>query len=124
MKQNEVRDQSYAFALRIVRLAQRLRELKEFELAAQILRAGTSIGANVEEALAGISRADFIAKMSIASKEARETHYWLRILRDAKIVSAEEIEPMLAECESLLRILTAIVKTSQSSPNSKSKIQN
>ena len=119
-----MREQSYAFALRIVQLAQWLREQKQFELAAQILRAGTSIGANVEEALAGISRADFIAKMSIASKEARESHYWLRILRDSKLVPAKDIEPLLAECESLLRILTAIVKTSQSSADSKSKINN
>ena len=74
MKTNVVKDKTYAFALRIVQLTHSLREQKEYELAGQVLRAGTSIGANVEEALAGISRADFVAKMSIASKEARESH--------------------------------------------------
>ena len=124
MKNNVIREKTYAFALRIVQLTRRLREQKEFELAGQVLRAGTSIGANVEEALAGISRADFIAKMSISSKEARECHYWLRLLRDSRIRPSKEIEPLIVECESILRILTAIVKTSQSGLNSKSKIKN
>jgi len=124
VKNNVIREKTYAFALRIVQLTRRLREQKEFELAGQVLRAGTSIGANVEEALAGISRADFIAKMSISSKEARECHYWLRLLRDSRIRPSKEIEPLIVECESILRILTAIVKTSQSGPNSKSKIKN
>jgi four helix bundle protein len=124
VKTNVVKDKTYAFALRIVELTRQLREHKEFELAGQVLRAGTSIGANVEEALAGISRADFIAKMSVASKEARESHYWLRILRDSKTIPIREIDPLIDECEAILRILTAIVKTSQSSHNSKSKIKN
>ncbi|HEX3857626.1 MAG TPA: four helix bundle protein [Verrucomicrobiae bacterium] len=85
MKSSVVREKSYAFALRIITLARWLKEQKEFEIAGQILRSGTAIGANVEEALAGISRADFVAKMSIASKEARETRYWLRLLRDSKL---------------------------------------
>jgi len=115
MKNSIVRDKSYAFALRVIRLARWLREHKEYEMANQVLRAGTSIGANVEEALAGISRADFAAKMSIASKEARETHYWLRLLRDSKIIPSKKINPMLKEADELIRILTAIVKTSQRS---------
>lgn len=124
MKNNVIKEKTYAFALRIVRLSQFLRELREYELAGQVLRAGTSIGANVEEALAGVSRADFVAKMSIASKEARECHYWLRILRDSKIVPAKKIDPLISECEEILRLLTAIVKTSQSSQNSKLRIKN
>lgn len=123
MKTNIVRDKTYAFALRIVSLTRQLREHKEFELAGQLLRAGTNIGANVEEALAGISRADFTAKMSIASKEARESHYWLRILRDSRTISPKEVDLLIDECEAILRILTAIVKTSQVSRNSKSKIR-
>jgi four helix bundle protein len=79
MKSSIVKDKSYTFALRVITLAKWLREQKEFAIAAQVLRSGTSIGSNVEEGLAGISRADFVAKMSIASKEARETHYWLPI---------------------------------------------
>jgi four helix bundle protein len=122
MKSSVVQDKSYAFALRTIALAKWLKEQKEFEIAGQILRSGTAIGANVEEALAGISRADFIAKMSIASKEARETHYWLRLLRDAKIAPESKITPLLNEGLELIRILTAIVKTSQTtSANSKLK---
>lgn len=124
MKTNIVRDKTYAFDLRIVQLTRQLREHKEFEFAGQLLRAATSIGANVEEALAGISRADFTAKMSIASKEARESHDWLRILRDSRTISPKEVDLLIDECEAILRILTAIVKTSQVSRNSKSKIKN
>jgi four helix bundle protein len=115
MKQSLVKDKSYAFALRAIALARWLKEQKEFEIAGQILRSGTAIGANVEEALAGVSRADFIAKMSIASKEARETNYWLRLLRDSKIVPAAKISPLADESLELIRLLTAIVKTSQTS---------
>jgi four helix bundle protein len=111
MKQSLVKDKSYRFALEIIHLAHGLREQREFELARQVLRAGTSIGANVEESLAGVSRRDFVAKMGIASKEARETHYWLRLLRDSKTVTSERIDALIAEAEELLRMLTAIVKT-------------
>ena len=97
MKPSIVKDKSYAFALRIITMAKWLREKKEFEIARQVLRSGTAVGSNVEEALAGISRADFIAKMSIASKEARETHYWLRLLRDSKIVPEPKISPLETE---------------------------
>lgn len=113
MKTSIVKDKSYNFALRVIHLARRLREEKEYEIAGQILRAGTGIGANIEEALAGISRADFVAKMGIASKEARETYYWLRLLRDSKTVTPDLINSMIEDAEELLRILTAIVKTGQ-----------
>ena len=113
MKSSLVKDKSYAFALRTIALARWLKVLKEFEIAGQVLRSGTAIGANVEEALAGVSRADFIAKMSITSKEARETHYWLRLLRDSKIVPKAKISPLADESLELIRMLTAIVKTSQ-----------
>ena len=96
-----------------MQLARSLRRQREFEIAGQLLRAGTSIGANVEEALAGVSRADFVAKMAIASKEARETHYWLRLLRDSETVSNMQIASTIKEAEELLRMLTAIVKTTR-----------
>ncbi len=121
MKESTVKDKSYAFALRVITLARFLRDRKEYELASQLLRAGTSIGANMEEALAGISRPDFIAKMGIASKEARETHYWLRLLHDSKIVPSGRIVTLIQESEGLCRILTAIVKTSRH--NSKLKTE-
>ena len=113
MKESIIKDKSYAFALRIIGLARWLRERKEYDLASQVLRAGTGIGANVEEALAGVSRADFVAKMAVSSKEARETHYWLRLLRDSKTVPAEQDASLIDECQELVRILTAIVKTGQ-----------
>jgi four helix bundle protein len=113
MKESIIKDKSYAFALRIIGLVRWLRAAKEFDLASQVLRAGTGIGANVEEAQAGVSRADFIAKMAVASKEARETHYWLRLLRDSKIVPAGRITSLIEEGLELVRILTAIVKTGQ-----------
>jgi len=124
MKVSIVKDKSFEFALHIIVIARHLRKQKEYEMARQVLRAGTSVGANIEEALAGVSRADFIAKMAIASKEARETHYWLRLLRGSKTLPAELLDPMLKQIEELLRILTAIVKTTQNKNNLKLKTQN
>lgn len=120
MKSSIVGDKSYKFALKVIALSRRLREQRDFEIAGQIVRSGTSIGANVEEALAGVSRADFTAKMAIASKEARETHYWLRLLRDSEIVSIGVIALLLKDADELIRMLTAIVKTAQTKrPNTK-----
>lgn len=125
MKSSIVREKSYVFALRTIALAKWLKGQKEFEIAGQILRSGTAIGSNVEEALAGVSRADFVAKMSVASKEARETHYWLRLPGDSKIVPESRITPLKDECLELIRILTAIVKTSQTgAANQTLKIKN
>ena len=112
-ERNAVREKRYAFALRVIGLARGLRKEKEFELAAQIVRSGTSIGANVEEAQAAQSRADFVAKMSIAAKEARETHCWLRLLRDSKTGPFDDVAGMLQDASELIRLLTAIVKTGQ-----------
>jgi four helix bundle protein len=123
LKTNVVSEKRYSFALKVVQLARALREKHEFELASQLLRCGTSIGANVEEAQSGVSRADFVAKMAIASKEARETHYWLRLIRDSHILSEEQVAPRVKEIHEFVRILTAIVKTSQRAAASKLKIQ-
>jgi four helix bundle protein len=106
-----VREKSYAFALRVVSLARDLRERREYELARQVLRAGTSIGANVEEAQAGLSHRDFVAKMSVAAKEARESRYWLSLLQDSATCAGSDIQPMIDDATELIRILTAIVKT-------------
>ena len=115
MKSNLVRDKSYAFAIRIISVSRWLRAQREFELCSQVLRAGTGIGSNVEEALAAVSRPDFVAKMGIASKEARESYYWLRLLRDAGVLPNRKIEPLVQECLELVRLLTAIIKTCQQS---------
>jgi four helix bundle protein len=104
-------DKSYAFALNIVALSRLLRKQGEYELAGQLLRAGTSIGANVEEAQNGFSRADFIAKMGIALKEAGETRYWLRLVHDSSCSPKDKISRAISEVEELHRILVSIIKT-------------
>ena len=118
MKKNVIKDKSYQFSLEIIQLYiqlyMRLREQKEVVLSKQVLRSGTSIGANVEEATAAQSRKDFVAKMAIASKEARETHYWLRLLRESGIVTGIDFSNILNECEQIIKIITAIVKTTKS----------
>jgi four helix bundle protein len=111
MSENIVKQKSYNFALQIIKLCARLKQQKHFEISSQLLRSGTGIGANVEEALAGRSRKDFFAKMSIASKEARETNYWLRLLRDSRILNKQNSQTLIDESEELIKILTSIVKT-------------
>lgn len=111
MQRSLIKEKSYSFALHIIERYRMLLRQNEFVLSKQLLRSGTSIGANVEEALAGQSRADFISKMSIASKEARESNYWLRLLRDSKTLNNEKLETLLLESESIVNILTSIVKT-------------
>lgn len=115
-KENIILIKSYQFGLRIVKLHLHLsRELKQFELSSQLLRSGTSIGANVEEATGGSSRKDFTNKMNIAYKEARETKYWLRLLKDSEILKSELVESLLIDCDELLRILFSIINTSRKS---------
>lgn len=113
-EENVIIEKSYSFALQIMALAKEIREKREYDLASQLWRAGTSIGANVEEAQAAQSRADFRSKMAIAAKEARETHYWLRLTRDGHILSSERVNPLIDDIESIKRILTSIVKSSGS----------
>ena len=121
MKENVIRDKSYSFALQAIALYRQLCKSGEYVLSKQLLRSATSIGANVEEAQAAQSKADFVAKMSIASKEARETNYWLRLLRDSEICTID-VEKLLSDSESIINILTAIIKSS-SLKYSKSRIQ-
>jgi four helix bundle protein len=93
-----------------------MKKQNEFVLSKQILRSGSSIGANVEEALAAQSRKDFISKMSIASKEARETNYWLRLIKDTHMTNEIDLRPLLKESEEIVKIITSIVKTSKNNP--------
>lgn len=117
MKENNIiLTKSFDFALRIVDLYKQLKNNNEYVISKQLLRCGTSIGANVEEATAGQSKKDFITKMAIASKEARETKYWLRIIKESKIID-KDLKNYLSEVEELIRILTSIVKTSQENLN-------
>ena len=107
-----VADKSFEFAVRIVNLCKHLRySKKEFVLSKQLLRSGTSIGANVHEGRRAQSRADFLAKMSIALKEANETHYWLRLMYRTEYLTKTEFQSMEADVDEILRILTAICKT-------------
>ena len=99
---------SFAFALRIVKLYQHLSEKKrEFVLSKQVLRSGTSIGANLEESRGAQSSSDFQAKISIAYKEARETSYWLRLLYASKYLTERQFNSVHNDCEELIRILAA-----------------
>jgi four helix bundle protein len=104
MKENIVQEKSYSFALKIIDLYRKLSEQKEFIISNQILKSGTSIGANVEEATAGLSKRDFTAKMAISSKEARETNYWLRLLRDSELCPSVDLSELLEESEELVSV--------------------
>ncbi|MHA7057974.1 four helix bundle protein [Aquimarina sp. M1] len=113
-KENIVQTKSYDFALSCIKLFKKLtKEQHEYILSKQVLRSGTSIGANIEEAIGGQSTRDFLSKMSISYKEARETHYWLRLLRDSNYISRKESKSLIEQCEELLRIIGSIQKTTK-----------
>ena len=116
MKENNViAEKSFAFAKRIYFLYKFLtEEKKEYILSKQILRSGTSIGANVEEAIGAQSKKDFLSKISISYKEARETLYWIKLLFEVKIIKEKEFESIKVDCDEILRILGSIQKTIKS----------
>jgi len=110
----KIDERSFKFALQIVALYKFLTGRKEYVLAKQVLRSGTSIGANVQEAQAAQSSADFLAKMSIASKEARETNYWLRLLSQSGYLEHYQKKgELMSAMESIVNIITKIVKTTR-----------
>jgi len=112
--EHTVEEKSFSFAVRIVKLCKHLRaNKKEYVLSRQLLRAGTSIGANIAEAEQAQSRADFISKMNIALKEAVETNYWLRLLQASDYLSKIEFSSIHSDCRELEKMLTAIVKTAK-----------
>lgn len=111
-KQNIIVDKTYNFSKDIIKLYIRLKSDKFYELASQIFRSGTSIGANVEEAQAAQSKKDFIAKLSISAKEARETRYWLKLLNDTEL-STIDVQPLLNDVTEIINIITKIIKSSQ-----------
>jgi four helix bundle protein len=117
MKENIIVDKTYAFASRIVKLYKYLtHDQKKYVLSKQVLRSGTSIGANVEEAVAACSRADFISKLTIAAKEARETAYWLRLLHDNEYLPSPLFHSLSTDIDEIKRILGSIVLSAKS-PN-------
>jgi four helix bundle protein len=111
----EIDQRTYAFSLRVLRLCREMDAVPGVHrtISRQLLRAGTSVGANVEEAQAAQSRADFISKMNIALKEARETHYWLRLIRDSELVLIDRLTGIIQEADEIKRILGAIVHRSR-----------
>lgn len=111
-KDNLIQQKSFQFSLKIIELYISLKREKEFVLSKQVLRSGTSIGANIEEAIAAQSKKDFIHKMSISSKEARETKYWLRLLQKSNLTTID-MSLYLSEIEDIVNILSSIVKTSR-----------
>ncbi len=108
---NIILEKSLEFALEIIKYSEILEEQKKYVIARQILRAGTSIGANIKEAQSCESRADFIHKLKIAAKEANETEYWLGLLRDALNISGSEISSLLKENEEISRMIAASLLT-------------
>ena len=114
-EENQVVEKSKAFAIRIVHLYQHLNKTRqEYILSKQVLRSGTSIGANVKEANSAQSRADFTAKMQIALKEASETEYWLELLMETGYINEKEGASILVDCRELLKMITAILKSTKS----------
>jgi len=114
MKENIIKDKSFDFALRIVKLNQYLvSEKKEFVISKQILRSGTSIGANIREGEHAESKADFIHKMSISLKEANETEYWLELLHKSEYIEDKMYNLLISDCSELLKILITIIKNTK-----------
>ena len=114
MAESILKTRSFEFAVNIVSLSRRLtQEKNEFVLSKQVLRSGTSIGANIEEANQAQSKKDFVHKLSIALKEASETNYWLRLLLATELVESAPAESLLDECRQIERMLTAAIKTSK-----------
>ena len=112
MKENVIIEKSKAFALRIIKLYKYLSlEKREFILSKQVLRSGTSIGANVKEAVRGQSSADFYSKLNIALKEASETEYWLELLGESEYIEKEHFDSIYSDCQEIISILVAITKT-------------
>lgn len=114
MAENIVVIKSYAFAVKVVKFCFDMQSKnREYILSRQLLKSGTSIGANVEEAQGSISKAEFIAKIQIALKEAKESKYWLRLIIDTGIYDSPEKESLLSDCAELIILLTSILKTAK-----------
>ena len=121
---NVIEKKSYAFAINVVNAYKKLESRSEYVLSKQLLRSGTSIGANVMEGLRAQSRKDFISKMNIALKEANESEYWIRLLMDTGYLSKQEDKLLLNECKEVCRILSSIVRTANNNLNNNSVQEN
>jgi len=118
MKESVLSEKSFSFALRIVKLYKHLlSEHKEYVLSKQVLRSGTSVGANIEEAKHAQSKLDFVHKLAIAQKEASETSYWIRLLRESEYLHEKLASSLISDCDELQRMLTASIKTAKTNLN-------
>ncbi len=117
-KENIIRQKSYQFALDILALVRKFpRTTEGFVVGNQLARAGTSVGANVEEANAAFSKSDFIYKMNTALKETRESNYWLKLVRDSELIKDDSLEKLINDSEEMRKILSSIVKSAQEKKN-------
>ena len=114
LRDNLILRRSFDFAVMVVNYCLKMIEDKEYVISRQLMKCGTSVGANVEEAQGAISKAEFIAKMQIALKEARETNYWLRLIEKSNLKTYDGFDILLKESEDLRNILTSILKNSKS----------
>ncbi|MEK7218902.1 MAG: four helix bundle protein [Patescibacteria group bacterium] len=114
-KQNVIREKSYTFSLDVVRFCSDvlMKQKKEYVTGKQFLKSGTSVGANVAEAVSAPSKKDFAHKLSIALKEARESHFWLCLIKDANIVEQTRMSSLFAQVDEIIALLTAILKTTR-----------
>jgi len=112
---NPIRDKSFEFAVEIISLYRGMTKLGEFIVSKQLMRSGTAVGALVEEGIAAESRRDFLHKMSLAHKEARETHYWLRLLVASDLIPRLDLSQYLADADELVSLLTAITRSVKNS---------
>ncbi|MBI2416446.1 MAG: four helix bundle protein [Ignavibacteriales bacterium] len=120
MKKNLLKEKSFLFAVRCIRLNKHFREnLHEYVLSKQLMRSGTSIGANVREALNAESTADFIHKLSIAQKECDETQYWIELMKETNYLSEIEFASVYSDCTELLKIIRSIILTTKKRDNTK-----
>ncbi|MHA1331162.1 MAG: four helix bundle protein [Candidatus Hodarchaeales archaeon] len=110
----DIKERTFQFSLEIIRLISKMpKNIVGYEVGRQLIRSGTSIGANVEEATGARTKKEFINIMNISRREARETKYWLRILKDTELISDQKIVTLIDEAEELIKILTVIIKSSQ-----------
>ena len=113
MKDSIIREKSFKFGIRILKLGDLLRGQKQYAVADQVVRSGTGIGSNVYEAAVALSRKEFVSKTSIAHKEAHETLYWLMLLRESEKLERKLADSLIADCDELCRILASIIKTTR-----------
>ena len=114
MKENIIVAKTYSFAVRVVKFCFEMQDKrKEYVISRQLLKSGTSIGTNIEESQGAISKAEFIAKVQISLKEAKETKYWLRLIKDAEVYQNELSEQLLKDCNEIIVIITSILKSSK-----------